>query len=209
MKHTNWVHTIIRALDRLGGSAPYARLKPEIQASGEREFSGKWRQTVEGTVEQFSSDSIRGHKPPGFKNGPRDVFRQIGRGHWAIRTYDNVYVREALLEALAAPDSHFVESDKVVYVREHWRRLPGIAESLSTIEFDLQHFAIVAVLVTDEHVAVEFSNGLLTNSPLSWFPKLAASNPSDRSNLSIAPSSVHWPDLGCAISVAALLGARE
>ncbi|WDR02131.1 DUF2442 domain-containing protein [Devosia algicola] len=200
-KHTSWVHIIIRALHRLGGSAPYSALKPEIAASGEREFRGKWRQTVEGTIEAFSSDSIRGHKLADFAGGPRDVFRKVGHGHWALRSLDNPFVAEAL-NGMNPSES---ADNKRVFVHEHWRAWPGEGDAKApTIGVDTSALVVTSAWSTDLYLTVKFENGLQILAPLAWFPQLLSASMSERAKLEIHPGGVGWPELELQVLVSDL-----
>ena len=101
MNNNQWVYVIIRAMHKLGGDAPYSELKPFMERNAERELTTKWHQTVEGTIEEFSSDSIRGNKSSDFRGSARDVFIKLGHGHWGIRSNSNLYVERALSDLIA------------------------------------------------------------------------------------------------------------
>ncbi|MXY20598.1 MAG: DUF2442 domain-containing protein [Dehalococcoidia bacterium] len=64
-----------------------------------------------------------------------------------------------------------------------------------------------SVLVTEDTLSVDLSDGRSVSVPLSWYPRLAHGTPKERDNWRIegAGWGVHWPDLDEDISVKGLL----
>lgn len=79
-----WKDDIIQALNELGGQAVYADLYPvieRIRINSGHKLTDKWKQTVQGTIEENSPDSLK------FKEGREAVFYSVsglGKGTWAL-----------------------------------------------------------------------------------------------------------------------------
>lgn len=204
MTNNRWVHVIIRALHSLGGSAPYSRLKPEIERRAERPLTPKWRQTVEGTIEEYSSDSIRGNKPTNFRGSEKDVFKHVGHGHWALRNLSNRYVQEAIggdpPKAIPSPDPN----EHLVFVREHWRVRPGDRIDVGDLPDD-ERLSPAVAWCTNTHLEVELNSGTKLSSPIEWYPRLLAATPMQRSKVQVSPYGLHWPEIDEDISIKNML----
>ena len=63
------------------------------------------------------------------------------------------------------------------------------------------------VVVTEDTLAVDLSDGRTISVPLGWYPRLSHGTPEERDNWRISGAgwSVHWPDLDEDISVKGLL----
>lgn len=63
------------------------------------------------------------------------------------------------------------------------------------------------MLVTDDTLAIELSDGRDISVPLAWFPRLLHGTPEERSNWRYIgeKEGIHWPDLDEDISVENLL----
>ena len=74
--------------------------------------------------------------------------------------------------------------------------------SILTIEAKAQK-----VLVTNDTLAVELSDGRDISVPLAWFPRLLYGTPEERSNWRYVGDNegIHWPDLDEDISIENLL----
>jgi hypothetical protein len=70
--------------------------------------------------------------------------------------------------------------------------------------------SISAVKVTfDEHTMwVDLSDGRTIGVPLAWFPRLLKAKPSDRENVQISRTGLHWDKLDEDISIAGLIAGR-
>lgn len=72
----------------------------------------------------------------------------------------------------------------------------------STTEAKAQH-----VIVTDDTLAVDLSDGRTISVPLAWYPRLLHGTPAERNNWRFIGDreGIHWPDLDEDISIANLL----
>lgn len=63
------------------------------------------------------------------------------------------------------------------------------------------------IMVTDDTLAVDLSDGRTISVPLAWFPRLLHGTPEERSNWRFIgeKEGIHWPDLDEDISVENLL----
>ena len=63
------------------------------------------------------------------------------------------------------------------------------------------------VRCTDENLEVLLRDGRKISAPMSWFPRLAAATPEERSvwEVSAAGGGIHWPKIDEDLSVAGLL----
>ncbi|WP_375543819.1 HNH endonuclease [Phaeobacter inhibens] len=84
LKMASWKDHIVAALNELGGEASYQELYPVLEKLRRKAGSSltpKWKQTVQGTIEENSPDSLK------FKPGRKPVFysvQGIGKGRWAL-----------------------------------------------------------------------------------------------------------------------------
>jgi hypothetical protein len=67
------------------------------------------------------------------------------------------------------------------------------------------------VIVTDDALTVDLSDGRTISVPLAWFPRLTHGTNEERSNWKLIGrgEGVHWPDLDEDISVESLLAGRR
>nr|AIE95562.1 hypothetical protein [uncultured marine group II/III euryarchaeote AD1000_68_A10] len=75
-----WSFITAEAMDNLNGEARFSQLYEEIERLAMRDFTDRWKMTVQGTIERHSSDSEN------FEN--YDVFysvQGIGQGFWGLR----------------------------------------------------------------------------------------------------------------------------
>ena len=77
---------------------------------------------------------------------------------------------------------------------------------MSTLAVEIDD-RVADVSVSDDALEVRLRDGRRVSAPLSWFPRLAAASPEDRSvwELSGAGYGVHWPKIDEDLSVAGLL----
>jgi len=82
---------------------------------------------------------------------------------------------------------------------------------MSTSGIDLKNTAAKGVMVGEDNLVVELSDGRAITVPVAWFPRLLHGTPSGRSNWRLIGSGegIHWPDLDEDISVASLLAGRR
>ncbi|MEO0458337.1 MAG: DUF2442 domain-containing protein [Cyanobacteria bacterium P01_A01_bin.114] len=59
------------------------------------------------------------------------------------------------------------------------------------------------VVVTDEALTMDLSDGRTISAPLAWYPRLLNGSPDERSNWRLTGSQegIHWPDLDEDISL--------
>ena len=70
--------------------------------------------------------------------------------------------------------------------------------------------AVTAVMVTDDAVQFELSDGRTVAAPLAWYPRLGHGTPAERAHWRLVGrgTGVHWPDLDEDISVEGILAGR-
>ena len=75
---------------------------------------------------------------------------------------------------------------------------------MSTLTADVRAQKVV---VTDDLLTIELSDGRSVSVPLAWFPRLVHGTPQERGNWRLIGNSegIHWPDLDEDISVENLL----
>ena len=68
---------------------------------------------------------------------------------------------------------------------------------------DTQHVRVTAVVVADDLLTVELSDGRTISAPLSWYPRLCHGSPDERSEWRLVGGGrgIHWPRLDEDISV--------
>lgn len=67
------------------------------------------------------------------------------------------------------------------------------------------------VVLTDDTIAVDLTDGRTISAPITWYPRLAHGTPEERSRWRLigGGAGIHWPDLDEDISVAGLLAGRR
>lgn len=67
------------------------------------------------------------------------------------------------------------------------------------------------IVIDDDSITVELSDGRTIAAPLAWFPRLLHGTANERSNWRLIGSGegIHWPDLDEDISVTSLLAGRR
>ena len=86
MKKDTWLYTIIEAFEQLGGDAKYKDLYPvvkELRISKGLSWTNKSEQSIQATIEENSTDSIRNKK-----TNKSDIFIKYARGHWGLRNHN-------------------------------------------------------------------------------------------------------------------------
>jgi hypothetical protein len=68
---------------------------------------------------------------------------------------------------------------------------------------DTQHIRVTALVVTDDHLTAELSDGRTISVPLSWYPRLCHGTPEERQDWRLIGGGrgMHWPQLDEDISV--------
>ena len=66
------------------------------------------------------------------------------------------------------------------------------------------------VIVTDDTVTVELTDGRSISVPLAWYPRLLHANPEERGKWQLIArgEGIHWPDVDEDISVSSLIAGR-
>ena len=70
---------------------------------------------------------------------------------------------------------------------------------------------VMGVMVTDDTLSVDLTDGRTIAVPLGWFPRLAYGTEEERANFQIAGAGygIHWPDLDEDIGVEGLLLGKQ
>jgi len=68
---------------------------------------------------------------------------------------------------------------------------------------DTQHVRVISVVVADDLLTVELSDGRTISAPLSWYPRLCHGSSDERSEWRLIGDGrgIHWPQLDEDISV--------
>jgi hypothetical protein len=80
--------------------------------------------------------------------------------------------------------------------------------TISTVEMQIP--TAERVMVTDDALSVELSDGRALSVPLVWFPRLVHAMPAERANWRLIGrgQGIHWEDLDEDVSVEGLLAGR-
>ena len=80
--------------------------------------------------------------------------------------------------------------------------------SISGVELQIPN--AIVVLVTEDTLSVELSDGRTISVPIEWFPRLTHASAAQRANWRIIGKGegIHWQDLDVDISVEGLLAGR-
>lgn len=80
--------------------------------------------------------------------------------------------------------------------------------SISAIEMDVPN--IEDVIVSDDTLTVELSDGRTLSVPLVWYPRLSHANAAERSNWRLIGKGqgIHWEDIDEDVSVEGLLAGK-
>ena len=82
---------------------------------------------------------------------------------------------------------------------------------MSTLLTEIRNVKAQNVVVTDEALTVDFTDGRTISAPLAWYPRLMHGTPQERNNWRLIGNGegIHWPDLDEDISVESLLAGRK
>lgn len=82
---------------------------------------------------------------------------------------------------------------------------------MNTSMLEIRVPAATQVLVNDDTLLVELSDGRAISAPLAWFPRLLHGTSQERSNWRLLGlgRGIHWPDLDEDISVENLLAGKQ
>ncbi len=69
----------------------------------------------------------------------------------------------------------------------------------------------MTIVVTEDKITAELSDGRTISVPLSWYPRLVHATPKERNNWEMigGGQGIHWPDLDEDISIEGLLAGRK
>jgi hypothetical protein len=81
---------------------------------------------------------------------------------------------------------------------------------MSSLGVRVQEPRVQRVVVTEDSVAVDLSDGRTISAPLAWYPRLLHGTPEERENWRLIGSGegIHWPDLDEDLSVDSLILGR-
>lgn len=107
-----WKQLLQEALEHLGGEACLKEIYEYVQNSGEKSLTRRWKNTIQGELERFSSDSKK-------YGGREDLFYSVhglGEGRWGLRGF----VPTAASMDITQDDAGFPEGR--VVLRKHLLR---------------------------------------------------------------------------------------
>ena len=72
---------------------------------------------------------------------------------------------------------------------------------------DTQHIRVTTLVVTDDRLTVELSDGRTISAPLSWYPRLSHGSPEERADWRLIGEGrgIHWRQVDEDISVENLI----
>lgn len=200
-----WVAEIVSAFQALGGAARYDDLYEYVERTTERVLTKEWKATIRRTIEDHSSNSKN------FRSD--DLFRHLGSGFWGLREVtsldDLVAARKARTsnsvvdEALASKS--LTRKDKLVLVREHWRKWPTGSLADLSVSLDRLVFQVVDGWTTDESFELKLFKGLILRVPFDWHPKLTIATKEERRAVEFGEFGAYWSGLDLEVLVPDIL----
>jgi len=81
---------------------------------------------------------------------------------------------------------------------------------MSTLLTEIRNVKAQNVIVTDEALTVDFTDGRTISAPLAWYPRLMHGTPQERNNWRLIGNGegIHWPDLDEDIEIEGMLLGR-
>ncbi len=81
---------------------------------------------------------------------------------------------------------------------------------MSSLGLQIERPRAQRVVVTDDSVVIDLTDGRTVSAPLSWYPRLVQGTPAERENWRLVGSGegVHWPMLDEDLSVEGLIAGR-
>jgi hypothetical protein len=78
---------------------------------------------------------------------------------------------------------------------------------MNAVVLDLRDLAVQNIVITDDALTVDLSDGRTLSVPLAWYPRLWHGTEAERNNWRLIGKGVgiHWPDLDEDISVEGLI----
>src|SRR6266513_4267736 len=82
---------------------------------------------------------------------------------------------------------------------------------MNTSGTELREALAQGIIVSDDALTVDLTDGRTITAPLAWFPRLAHGTPGERAHWRLIGrgEGIHWPDLDEDISVESLLAGRR
>lgn len=81
---------------------------------------------------------------------------------------------------------------------------------MTTSTTDIQELKAQNVVVTEDSLTVDLTDGRTISVPLAWYPRLLNGKPEERSNRRLIGKGegIHWPDLDGDLSIEGLMLGR-
>ncbi|KAA0227162.1 DUF2442 domain-containing protein [candidate division KSB1 bacterium] len=81
---------------------------------------------------------------------------------------------------------------------------------MTTSTIDIQELKAQNVMVTEDSLTVDLTDGRTISVPLAWYPRLLHGKPEERSNWRLIGKGegIHWPDLDEDLSIEGLMLGR-
>ena len=78
---------------------------------------------------------------------------------------------------------------------------------MNAVVLDLRDLAVQNIVITDDALTVDLSDGRTLSVPLAWYPRLWHGTAEERNNWRLIGkgAGIHWPDLDEDISVEGLI----
>jgi hypothetical protein len=78
---------------------------------------------------------------------------------------------------------------------------------MSSFSVKVQEPRAQRVVITEDSVAVDLTDGRTVSAPLAWYPRLLHGTPEERNNWRVIGSGegIHWPDLDEDLSIDSLI----
>ena len=82
---------------------------------------------------------------------------------------------------------------------------------MNSLALDIREARAQAVVVSDDSLAIDLTDGRTIIAPLSWYPRLWHGTLAERQNFEIIGDGLmlHWPELDEDLSVAGILAGRR
>ncbi len=81
---------------------------------------------------------------------------------------------------------------------------------MTSLETDIQIPAVTNVLIDEDSITVDLSDGRTITVPLSWYPRLLHTEVNERKNWRLIGNGegIHWPDVDEDISVRGIIAGK-
>ena len=124
----SWLNDITTALSNLGGIAQYDDLYPEVKKVRAGILPDSWKQIIQRTIQQHSTDSV------GYKG--HDVFysvKGIGSGVWGLRSYLHSTPSASDIELPTSPGRVLTETYRILRDTELARKIKALHKNICQI----------------------------------------------------------------------------